>query len=239
MNETIQSTKKKYFTSKNFLIFGIIVSVILILGAIFTYWYISIYQGYNPKQIVYRDPKFTDQEKQVFLDRIKEADEKLVKVSTVDERYKLLVDRGVQYYSLGMLVEARDSYQRAAEILPKNPTAWAELYHTELLMENFIRANRAIDKALEINNSNPQYWIWKIENAKDHLSATDAEIEDMYKEGIKASHTPELYVRYSRYLEEHGDLAGAVTQLKFAIELNPSAREAYDEEITRIQNRLK
>ena len=239
MNETIQNIKRKYLTPKNFLIVGVIAGVILIAGGIFAFWYISIYQGYNPKQIVYRDPKFTDQEKQVFLDRIKEADEKLSNASTIDERYKLLVDRGVQYYSLGMLVEARDSYQRAAELLPKNPTAWAELYHTELLMENFIRANRAIDKALEINDGNPQYWIWKIENAKDHLSATDKEIEDMYKEGVKASHAPELYVRYSRYLEEHGDLAGAVTQLKFAIEINPSAKEAYEEEISRIQNRLK
>lgn len=217
----------------------VIVLLVLIVGAFFIVWYPK-YQ-YEKSLITYKDPKLTQQEKQVFLDRIAEDQKQLDnnKLSNED-RFKYTVDMGVQFYALGEYKKARDAQLLASKLLPGNPTVWAELFRAENEMHDYQNAEDHLQKAITINPASTNYWRWLLELEEGPLHLSNDRLKQGYEEALKATNSHvNILILYAKFLEKIGDLPGAVQQWKKAIEVNPEGKSTYEAEITRIQGLVK
>lgn len=220
-------------------IITIIVACVIILGIGGLAY--SLQDRLPSNAILDKDPQLTDQEKQVINDKISEYKNITSDTSkSKEDRYKAYVQTGLQYFILGKYVDARLQYIEATKLLPENSTAWAELYVVENAMQAYDLANKHIKKAITYNSANPQFWRWYLELAGP-LNVSTEKVDTTYQEALKQTESSaDILALYAKFLEERkNDLAGAVTQLKLAIEKNPANQAQYQAEIERIQSKLK
>lgn len=225
------------------IVVGCLVVVTVVAGA---FWY---YQTQKPAiglaeqpstVLLSRDPQLTEAERQNYLKNITELEGKLQAATEDAERYKLRMQIGFEQYALGEYAKARSSYLEANKLMPTNPTAFAELYVVESAMGDYENAKRHLQKAIEINPSNAQYWRWIITLRADAFQDSPEELKKYYLDGLeKTRDHVDIVTMYAQFLEKQGDVVSAVAQWKKAIELNPDQKDVYQAEIVRIQNLLK
>lgn len=94
-----------------------------------------------------------------------------------DQAYANYMALGANKAVLGKYGEARDAYWQAIGIFPDNAAPWGELYYAHNALGAYNDAKGAIDKAIELNNSNAQFWHWKIELMRDHFSYSGSQLK--------------------------------------------------------------
>lgn len=215
----------------------ILASLIIIVGII--YGVILFNKHNDTKFINYRDPGFTAEEMRSLEDKIislQQQIQQLPKNTSADVKYKLYFQIGLTHYSLGQYSQAKDSYTQATQILPNNSTAWSELYVVEVAMGDYSSAQHSIDKALDLNPSSPQLWRYKIDLEQKHLNASMADMDKLYKDALqKSNNAVDIITSYAQFLEQKGDITGALAQWKLALALNPTGANLYNPEIQRLQ----
>ncbi len=195
----------------------------------------------QPKNVILsRDLGLTDQEKQASNERISVLENKLKAANKEEEKYTLELQLGFEYFAIGEYSKSRSHHLEASKIMPQNPTPYAELYVVESSMGDYENAKRHIQKAIELNPSNAQYWKWIITLRTDIFKDSPDEIKNYYIDALaKTNSHVDILTAYAQFLEKQGDVVSAVAQWKKAKEINPEQSTIYDTEITRIQNMLK
>lgn len=226
---------------KAILVVTILVVVMGMTVAGVVYFYDGDSTQLKKEAITYRDPNLTVEEVALMNQRVADIQKKLDMASSDEEKYKAHMQLGFEYLPLGEYEKAREQYLKASSILPDNPTPWAELYVVERNMQDYENARFHLEKAIELNPVNVQYWRWRIELERDYFTASNDMLDALHKEGLdKTGQNIDMIVLYAYFLEERkNDLLGAVQMWKKANELNPEDKVIYDEEITRIQEKLK
>lgn len=225
--------------TRNFKIFLISLAAIAVIGI-----------GYNqlkdttPKNLItYKDPQLTDQEKQGIQKQLDDAEAALKNLpanASGEQRYRGYMQVGLINYELGQYSKAQEVYKEAQKLDPNNPIAYHELFVVENAMHDYGAAKTDIEKAVQLAANNPQYWRDRVELVRNHFNPTNSEIEKLYQDALTATNNSvDVITSYAQFLEEKGDLQGAVTQWKAAIDKNPSATTAYQQEIERIQANLR
>ena len=227
--------------SKKVIIFMVSVVIVLGIGGVWYWKHASSPASEGSKFISYNDPKLTDAEKTVFTGKINEYEKKLAEAKTKDEQFTYSVQVGAEYYGLGEYEKARNKYLSASELLPDNPTSWAELAVVETAMTDYASAYGHIRKALEINPASSQYWRRLIGLKKDNMGASDVEMENLYAEALtKTNKNADIIGLHAIFLEERKkDLPGALAEWRLANSVNPDGKERYEEQIKRIQDLVK
>lgn len=215
--------------------------LVLISSVYTTYYFINKHQ--IEKFTNFTDPKFTNEELSVINSKILEL-ESLISSSNIENNktdlYKLEMELSSQYKLRGRLLDSKNTLLQASKLLPENSTPWGELYNVENLRGDYDSASKSIQKAIELNPSNSQYWRWYIELKQGPLKTEESELLDIYSQAVdKTSGNIDIITIYASYLEKQNDLVGAVAQWKRAIEKNPAGATQYQAEIARIQNKLK
>lgn len=222
----------------------IIVSVIAVALAVLASFALMP-RAEAPRDLVTsKDLGLTDKEKQVFLDEIAKAQEKLNNLGSSasrEDKYKLNLHIGAQYYGLGEYQKARDSYKVATQAMPDNATPWAELFLAENSMRDYENARTHLQKAIDLNPGAPQYWRWYIDLEREQFAATNLQLETIFIEALqKTGESVDMIALYAVFLEKQkSNLAEAVVQWKKAIDKNPAQKSEYEAEILRLQNLLK
>lgn len=219
----------------------IIFVIVLAVVGVYIYLHLDKNNFRSGNIISYKDPGLTQQEKDLFSQKIEELKKQLSTVKDDQEKFKLNMQIGFQYYGLGEYGLARKQYLIASKILPENPTAWAELYVIENAMQDYKNAKTHILKAISLDPSSSQYWRWRIDLERQGLAASTKTLDQLFTEALgKTNNSVDIITLYAKYLEEQkNDLRSAIMQWRKAAELNPDAKDQYEGEIKRIQNTLR
>lgn len=217
--------------------FGLIVAAV-ILGVVAG---LAAKPAAEPADVVhYKDPNLTDEEKQVYRERIQKLEQDLATTSNDNEfqKYQLNVQIGLQHFGLGEYAEAQKRYLDATTLVPDNPTAWGELFVVENAMQDYARAKEHLEKALELNPGSQNYWRWLLELEQGPLGASLEHLEQRYQEALRATGDhPDILVLFANFLErEKGDPGAAIEQWRRAKEKNPSSGTVYEAEISRLKD---
>jgi len=143
-----------------------------------------------------------------------------------------LVSLGMAYLESRQLEEALSAYQKASQLTPNDPLAWArvadiqerlgrldEAAETYVAMANTYVEQKAMGKAIET-------WLRATRLAPDHLVAHLSLAEAYTKQGKVRAAVGE-HLALARILQRRGQPKKAIQQCRFALELDPRSAQAH------------
>lgn len=223
--------------NKKALYLGIGLAVLILLGFLtFQHW------GDKPELITYQEPSLTAEARAIYEQRLADAEKQVVEITaetSADEKFNRYMNLGSAQFSLGYYLKAKESYDKALEISPQDPFAWKIYSATLSAMQDYDGALAAVKKAITLRPIEPEFYKWQIDLEKDHFEASDDRVSELYKQALEQTRNDiNIITAYATFLEQKGDLQGALAQWQKAYEVNSAGREAYQVEIDRLKKLL-
>jgi tetratricopeptide (TPR) repeat protein len=210
-----------------------ILAVLVIAGGLLLY-------ERNSKEIInYKEPNLSQEDREKAEHRLSEAIAALEQVNQdvgVEDIFNKHMDVGRAYYILGHYKEAEENFKKALEYLPVHGGAWSTLAELQTDMGKYEDARTSINKAIETDPSDADYWKRYLILAEEKLNISPAGMDNFYNEAFfKTNFHIDIITAYASYQEKKGNYVSAINYLKIAKEKNPDNAAAYDAEIDRLQ----
>lgn len=159
--------------------------VIIILAAAVAGAY--LWHPWAPRLVQTKNLQLSQSQRTALEQQLKQAEQKLNNLSkdpaNANEHFVAYMQVGAQQYALGLLADARRSYEAAAKLFPDNPTPWQELFPVEVDMQDYKAAETSINKALALNPHSLENWKNKIKLERDYLHIPGNQLEEIVKQG--------------------------------------------------------
>lgn len=191
--------------------------------------------------ITVKDSNLTEEEKRIIEDKVADIQKKIAEIEDGNdkERYNLIMQLGFQKNVLGKLAEARDAFLKAAKIQPEDYTAPIALFHIYADMGDNQSARESIEKAIQLQPEKADSWRQYIQFEKERFGATNEKLEEIFLEAMaKTNSSVDIITVYAQFLEEKGDLRGAIEQWKKAIAAFSQNKDLYQQEISRLESEI-
>lgn len=199
----------------------------------------------NKRYVEYKDPNLTIEEKKIYEDRVKNAQDNLKAIESkddadaVEQRFNTYMELGHNYFGLGKYKEAKDAYITASKLRGGNHVVWGALHNIDLAREDYISAEKNIKTAIFLYPNNPDYWKWYIDLKRTKLRASSEELDKIFNEAFfKTNSHIDIMTAYAGFQEERGDLQTALNYWKQAQALEPD-NTLIQQEIVRLEALLK
>lgn len=154
------------------------------------------------------------------------------------ELFHIYNETAFDHHMLGDLASAKEFYLKAVKITRHDPAVWASLFSVYRNMYDYKAARSAVQKSLEINGADWNLWRGYIEIEQFHLGADNNQLDSLYRQALLATNNSiNIITVYAKFLEERGDLEGALKHWKMALEKDPQ-NELFQKEITRLEGTL-
>ncbi len=138
---------------------------------------------------------------------------------------------------LGEYEKSKSDIERAIKLGPDNGN-YHHAYSVLLFdMGDPESAMSEIDKAIEITVQNANFWKWKI-TLYEKMNKSKDDVKKLYEEAIQKSGNVDIVTQYARYLETNEELQSAIDQWSYAAKINPTKKDIYQQEITRLTSML-
>ncbi|MBI2356187.1 MAG: hypothetical protein HYV13_03230 [Candidatus Doudnabacteria bacterium] len=224
--------------NKKALFIGIGAALVIFFG------YLAYQQwGDKPQLVTYKEPSLTAEARAIYEQRLSEAQKAVAEINDqtpAEEKFNRYMALGSAKFSLGFYLDAKNAYQQALEVMPNNAFAWQAQSTTLTAMGDYKGALNAIKKAISLDPKQADFWKWQIDLEKDHFQANSDRVDELYGEALsKTDNNINIITAYATFLEQTGDLEGALEQWQKAYEVNTAQREVYQAEIDRLQRRLE
>lgn len=216
-------------------IYIIIIAIVLIAGAVIV---AKTYAPRDVSEVGVMEKENTTEEKIV-------EDQKVKTPSTQTASYKNVaeaIQAVTASVSAGDYSKSKLLAEGALLAYPKSGTLH-DLYSQVLLKLGEIEnAHHEAEKATVVEPSNYITWRYLIQMTRNDFTGkqpSNAEykktISDLYAKALTATkNNVELITPYAIFLEEAGDIQGALTYWNLAITVNPLAKSSYEQEIKRL-----
>jgi tetratricopeptide (TPR) repeat protein len=153
-----------------------------------------------------------------------------------EEKYTLNMQAGTQKYNLGKLAEAKDYFLAASALKPDDFRPYFSLYQVYMQMTDYSSARDSIKKVIALGKADIEIWKLYIQLEKEKFNLPADEMKQIYAQALKGTENNiNLVAAYAQYLEEQGDLKGAIEQWKDAIKINPAEKDNYEKDIVRLE----
>lgn len=130
---------------------------------------------------------------------------------------------GIYYESLGQRDKEKDAFFKAAETDPNSYLPWSDLGTFYVETKAYDKAAEAFQKALSLSDKDPQLWLKWINFLRYQVSSDDKHIRIIFNDAYKATNNSDLLLRQgASYLEETGDIKGAIAAWQFVLKLEPN-----------------
>jgi len=189
----------------------------------------------RPHYIEYKDPALAAVDKEIFEERVRDAQERIENFNNETpqaEKLRIYMYLARAQFSLGLLSAAEESYEEAIATGSKDPllaNVWYELYNVRYNRENYKGARDAIRKAIDLSKTNVDYWRALINVEVDGLKISEDKLQNLYLFAIRESgNNADVIALYANYLESKGDLQGALEQWRKILEIVPGSPPAID-----------
>ena len=184
------------------------------------------------------DRNLSPEDRKVYEDRLVEAEKYIAEAADNQAKSDALIYKAVQLSGLGQLALARDVFIEAANANPDNYNIYVHLYQVYFEMGDYKQAESSIKKSLELQPNNPDGWRKYILLEVEKLRRPEREIRGLYAQAQQAvKEKTDIYTDYARYLENIGDIGGAIEQWQKAQAAHPENYNLYEREIQRLNQK--
>lgn len=225
---------------KRIIIGSLVLGVIVITCSIYGIYKVN-YNNHQKTLVLSKDLGLTQQEKQMFVDKINDLKDQISKrPSDNDFVYKANVDIASNYMGMGEYKTSLEWLNKAVNIFPDKPLAYGQTGEVQRLMKDYDKATENFRKALALTPENANLWAALIDTYKVSNTYTAQGMKDLYEEALsKTNSSINIVTLYAQFLQTNNDLPGAVKYWKIAIEKNPQDSALYQAEIDKIQSSVK
>ncbi|HEX9503097.1 MAG TPA: tetratricopeptide repeat protein [Patescibacteria group bacterium] len=186
------------------------------------------------------NPALSAEQNQQFNDKVSQL-MKIVKdpKSTKADVEGAWLGIGIYYESLGQMDKEKEAFLKAAETDPNSYLPWSNLATLYVNTKQYDKAAEAFQKGLSINDTDSQFWLKWISFNRYQLQQGDGTIRRLFNDSYKATNNNDLLLRQgASYLEETGDMPGAIAAWQFILKQNPKDA-AIKAKILDLQKKLK
>jgi tetratricopeptide (TPR) repeat protein len=188
----------------------------------------------------YKDFHLTEASKKIYTDKLNEISKQLGSSISDAEKYGLYIQQGFNFYGLGQLQDAKNSYEKALQIKSDDAAAYNALYQTQLEMGDNLGAESSLKKALDLYPVSADAWRKYIQFEADIMHRDDNAINGLYIQAInKTNSNVDIMTVYAQFLEKTGNLQAAKEYWQKAIIANPKGKKIYQAEVDRLDKLLK
>lgn len=188
------------------------------------------------------DRKLSVEERQIYENRLAEADRRLGENPDKQTTHDLYMQKGFDLQGLGHLAESLIYFEMARDLIPTAANPYKAMYNAQLEMNNNRGALKSIQKAVELNPREADIWKKYILIKEERFGASTQELTSLFRQGLEETRSgmsyPDMVTAFAVFLEKIGDYAEAIKYWEIAIEVNPQGREVYQQEIDRIKTKL-
>lgn len=224
----------------------ILAAVVIILAIAGIFYYNKIKnrnENAKPNFITEKDPNLTAEERKTAEDRLAAVEEKIKNPpegTAVIEKYGWNLQAGLYKLNLGKFLEAKNYFLTASGLQPDDYTSYMGLYEAYLRMTDYDSARENIKKALALNSGNLNIWQKYIQLEKEKFDPATGQMEQIFSQALKSTRDNiDIITAYAQYLEEKGELKGAMVQWKKAAIINAANKDVYQAEISRLEGLIK
>lgn len=204
---------------KSHIYFGLLILLALVLGV----WLVLGRGGEkdnssdNKPEIRYTRPTFLNEENYAFVEsRLTERYKALEGLPTdapVADRLNLYVSIASDEIGLGNLGKGKEYYEKALGLQISEPEKAFVFHRLSLVlveMNDFDASIDAVNKALAITPSEPEYWKWLIAVRQDRYAYSTEQLKELYEQALlKTGNSESIKSDYVQLLTSIGDTVGA------------------------------
>jgi len=211
--------------------------ILVLIGVVIAGIFLLKEYTYRSNLILEKETNLTTEQKQIFLDRISEAQKNLEKTENVEEKYSWQLQMAFDVFALGKLDQAKNEFKKAIGYDSEGVGAYVGLFETYKSMNDIKAARESILRAIDIRPANQDAWIKYLTFEIAQKSLKQETIVSLYEKALKQTNNNiDIITNYARYLELINDMR-AVDYWSLAGEANPSMKETYQAEIERLKSK--
>jgi tetratricopeptide (TPR) repeat protein len=191
--------------------------------------------------IISKQIKLTAEQLKIINDRLSEYQKELNNNQELSDEQKLDFNLkiGFQYYALGDYLNAEKYYIESEKYDFSSPAPYLALYQLYIDMNAKDESLSAIDTAIKLRLTTPDYWKRKILLLQEKFNTPNSEIDNFYQEALtKTENHVDIITAYAGFLEKIGNIQKAIEYWQKAGVENPDQKNTYDIEIERLQKTL-
>lgn len=128
-------------------------------------------------------------------------------------------------------------YYNEALTFIKSDKAYSGLFITYGAKKDWANAKIAIDKAIELNSLNTDFWIWKMQLLDEQTGTSFIDLKKIYTDGLSKVDPKtkiNLVTSFARIAENNGEIEEAIAIWGYAKEIYPVNSLIYQQEIDRL-----
>lgn len=218
---------------KKILFRGILVIIIIVVVGTLGYLYAAKNKGLKQQgERVEVDPKHTA-----------EVDERIKRIETeianTPEDSNLWRALGLQYYVKGDLIPAKDKLEKAIALNPDNYLAYSILGDVTKEMGDFVVAEQNYRKAISRNPLYKNGYIKLADFYRMREVNKQSEAGAVLEQAIQNTNDSFFIKQYAIWLEEQGNIRGAIDYWKEAQKREPENTQGIQEDIERLEKMLE
>lgn len=159
-------------------------------------------------------------------------------VYTENPKFDSVMEEAQKAFGLGQYDQAIYLYNEALVHL-KSDKVYSGLYYAYSAKGDWVQAQASLDKAIELNSLNGDYFKWKITLLDEKTSVKYAELKKVYDEAMQVIDPRtriNLTISFAQIAEKNGQIADAVSMWQKAQELFPDKSSEYQKEIDRLNS---
>ncbi len=156
-----------------------------------------------------------------------------------DEQFNAYVYIGQQYFGLGKLGQAKEYFDKALSLRPKDEQAVVGLVNVFQEVGRVSAALELLKNALDINPKNYALWLRYIE-LRENSGAAIQEVDQLYQQALdKTENYTDIVTKYAEFQERQGNLNAAIKLWQQAAVQYPQSAALYQSEIRRLEQLQK
>ncbi len=215
----------------------LILAIIIIAGVV---WGLNSFKKdtvTNTAPETKKEVNLTDQQKQDYEKEVTDLENQIKNLPTdasASDKYKVYSKLAAAKYYLGLYKEALATLDFIKDENKDRPALWQRYSMIYRDMGDLEKARENAKKAVDLDKSDPAYWISYLEVSANQGANT---LKDIYNDALKnTENNVNVIIAYAQLLEKIGDKQGAIEQWKKAGEVDAKNKAQYDAEITRLQS---
>lgn len=158
-------------------------------------------------------------------------------VATGNEEFNEAMKQAQTAFGQGDYDKSIEYYNEALSYMSSDKV-YSGLYITYTAKKDWVKAQESLDKAIELNPLNADYFKWKLSLLDDQTDASYSELKSIYDEAmtvIDPRARINLTTHFANIAESNGKKSDALSLWEKAKELFPTQSEKYQAEIDRLK----
>ena len=130
------------------------------------------------------------------------------------------------------------SFYKQALVYKKSDVVHAGLYTVYIAQSDWIKAQTALDAAIQLQPSYTDYWNWKIDLLDEKTNASYQDLKNIYVDAllkVDPKTKINLITHFARIAENNNEKNEAINLWRYAIDVYPSNTSIYQAEIDRLE----